>query len=134
MGRRDHTRHPAAFYVTQRKPADWLHDDDAVLVERFKFVAKAPRLLFTLGTWRKTRRKSQRRGAGQPNGRTPRQDMSDTVAHMERGPQPVGTPTPCEIPLLVAHSGQRRRDERPARLDEVPTPSTPGPPQDGSHD
>jgi hypothetical protein len=57
MGRRDHTHHPVAFYVTQRKPADWLHDDDAVLVERFEFVAKAPRLLFTLGTWRAHRKR-----------------------------------------------------------------------------
>jgi len=45
----------AAFYVSKRTPAEWLRDPPAVLAARFTFLAEAPRLVFTWGTWRRRR-------------------------------------------------------------------------------
>ena len=48
--------HEAAFYVTRRMRAEWVNEETGVLVERLKFMDKAPRLALTWGTCRKTRK------------------------------------------------------------------------------
>lgn len=54
--------HGAAFYVSCRTRADWVDEETDVLVARLKFLATAPRLVFTWGTWRRTRKVSRRKG------------------------------------------------------------------------
>jgi hypothetical protein len=49
--------HEAAFYVTRRIRGEWADDETGPLVERLKFMDKAPRLALTWGTWRKPRRR-----------------------------------------------------------------------------
>jgi DTW domain-containing protein YfiP len=53
-GQRDF--HEAAFYVTRRMRAEWANEETEVLVERLRFMHKAPRLVLTWGTWRKPRK------------------------------------------------------------------------------
>ena len=48
--------HEAAFYVTRRMRAEWTNQETGVLIERLKFMAKAPRLALTWGTCRKPRK------------------------------------------------------------------------------
>jgi hypothetical protein len=55
--------HAAAFYVSQRKRADWVNDPAGLLVARFTLLAASPRLVFTWGTWRAPPRRRARRPA-----------------------------------------------------------------------
>jgi hypothetical protein len=50
-----HNFHEAAFYVTRRMRAEWVNEETGVLIERLKFMDKAPRLALTWGTCRKQR-------------------------------------------------------------------------------
>jgi hypothetical protein len=55
--------HAAAYYVSRRKPADWVNDPAALLVARFTLLVERPRLVFTWGTWRAPPRRRARRPA-----------------------------------------------------------------------
>jgi hypothetical protein len=61
MGAPARNFHEAAFYVTRRMRAEWANDESGVLVERLKFMHKAPRLVLTWGTWRKPRKRPARK-------------------------------------------------------------------------
>jgi len=52
----DDTFHEAVFYITRRMRSEWVNEETGVLIERLKFMDKAPRLALTWGTRRKPRR------------------------------------------------------------------------------
>jgi hypothetical protein len=51
--------HEAAFYITRRMRSEWVNEETDVLIERLKFMDKAPRLALTWGT-----RRNPRKGLG----------------------------------------------------------------------
>jgi hypothetical protein len=53
----DDAFHKAAFYVSQRKRADWLNDSAAVIAARFTLIAEKPRSVVSWGTWRTPKRR-----------------------------------------------------------------------------